>query len=152
MQNQTIFELYTDDNKSKYSSNPKDILKSKKKKKMKNSTPNELPQLLLLNTEFARKIPNRKKISNEHFNLCEAEISLDEIKKSINSETKNKPPGNDGLTIDFYKHISNELASVLLDVYDSWGKYGCYLENRNHICHIKKVIKKILRTIDLFHF
>ena len=26
MQNETIFELYTDDNKSKYSSNPKDIL------------------------------------------------------------------------------------------------------------------------------
>ena len=25
--NQTIFELYTDDNKSKYSSNPKDIFK-----------------------------------------------------------------------------------------------------------------------------
>ena len=35
MQNQTIFELYTDDNKSKYSSNPKDILKSEKKKKRK---------------------------------------------------------------------------------------------------------------------
>ena len=31
MQNQTIFELYNDDNKSKYSSNPKDILKSAKK-------------------------------------------------------------------------------------------------------------------------
>ena len=30
MENQTIFELYTDDNKSKYSSNPKDILKSAK--------------------------------------------------------------------------------------------------------------------------
>ena len=27
MKNQTIFELYTDDNKSKYSSNPKDIFK-----------------------------------------------------------------------------------------------------------------------------
>ena len=48
MQNQTIFELYTDDNKSKYSSNPKDILKSEKKI-MKNYTPSELPQLLLLN-------------------------------------------------------------------------------------------------------
>ena len=45
-------------------------------------------------TEFVCKIPNRKKISNEHFNLCEAEISLDEIIKSINSETNNKPPGN----------------------------------------------------------
>ena len=32
MKNQTIFELYTDDNKSKYSSNPEDILKSAKKK------------------------------------------------------------------------------------------------------------------------
>ena len=31
MKNQTISELYTDDNKSKYSSNPKDILKSAKK-------------------------------------------------------------------------------------------------------------------------
>ena len=30
MQNETIFELYTDDNKSKYSSSPKDILKSAK--------------------------------------------------------------------------------------------------------------------------
>ena len=31
MKNQTIFELCTDDNKPKYSSNPKDILKSTKK-------------------------------------------------------------------------------------------------------------------------
>ena len=31
MQIQTIFELYADDKKSKYSSNPKDILKSAKK-------------------------------------------------------------------------------------------------------------------------
>ena len=75
-------------------------------------------------TEFLSGIPNRKKISNEHFNLCEAEISLDEIIKSINSETNNKSPGNDGLTAEFYKHFSNELAPVLLDVYDSWGKLG----------------------------
>ena len=34
-------------------------------------------------TEFISKIPNRKKISNERFNPCEAEISLDEIIKYI---------------------------------------------------------------------
>ena len=28
-------------------------------------------------TEFLSKIPNRNKISNEHFNLCETEILLD---------------------------------------------------------------------------
>ena len=73
-------------------------------------------------TEFVCKVLNRKKISNEHFNLSEPEISLDEIMKSINSETNKKPPGNDDLTEEFYKHFSNELAPVLLGVYDSWGK------------------------------
>ena len=48
MQNQTIFTLYADDNKSKYSSNPKDIFKSAKKVS-KNSTPSKVPLLLLLN-------------------------------------------------------------------------------------------------------
>ena len=37
LKNQTIFELYTDDNKSKYSSNPKDILKSAKKNNNNNN-------------------------------------------------------------------------------------------------------------------
>ena len=54
-------------------------------------------------TEFVCNIPNRKKISNEHFILCEAGISLDEMIKSINSETNNKPPGNDGL----YRYITS---------------------------------------------
>ena len=42
--------------------------------------------------------------------------------KSINSETNNKPLAHDGLTAEFYQHFSNELAPVLLGVYDSWGK------------------------------
>ena len=111
MQSQTIFDWYTDDNKWEYSSNPKDIMKLYTKWTSTAAT-----------TEFVCKIPNRKKISNEHFNLCEAEISLDEIIKSINSETNKKPPGNDGLTAKFYRHFSNELAAVLLGVYDAWGK------------------------------
>ena len=47
-------------------------------------------------TEFLRKILNRKKISNDHFNLSETIISLDEIIKSINSDTNHKSPGSDG--------------------------------------------------------
>ena len=47
MENQTIFELYTDDNKSKYSSNHMNILKSAKK--IRNSAPRALPELLLMN-------------------------------------------------------------------------------------------------------
>ena len=70
-------------------------------------------------TEFVCKFSNTNKISNEHFNLCEAELSLDEIIKSINSETNNKPPGNDGLTAEFYRYFLNELTPVPLTVYDS---------------------------------
>ena len=44
-------------------------------------------------------------------------MSLDEIIKSINSETNKKSPGNDGLKATFYKHFSNELAPVFLHVY-----------------------------------
>ena len=57
MKNQTIFELYTDNNKSKYSSNPKEILKSARKF-MKHSTSSKL-QLLLLN--FLVKFLTEKK-------------------------------------------------------------------------------------------
>ena len=121
MQNQTIFELYTDDNKSKYCSNPKDILKSAKKVYEKLYTKQTSTAAT---TEFLSKIPNRKKICNEHFNLCEAEIASDEIIKSRICETNNKSPGNDDLTAKFYKHFSYELAPVLLDVYDFWGKLG----------------------------
>ena len=151
MQNQTIFELYNDDNKSKYSSSPKDffILKKNYEKLYTKQTSTAGT------TKFLSKILNRKKISNKHFNLCEAEISLDEIMKSINSETNDKSPGNDGLTAEFYKNFSNELAAVLLDIYDSWGKLGPIgVTSRTGIISAiyKKVIKQILQTRDPFHF
>ena len=59
MQYQTIFELNTDDNKSKYSSNLKDILKSEKKI----ITPSALPQLLLMNL-FGKFLPEKKNLMN----------------------------------------------------------------------------------------
>ena len=43
--------------------------------------------------------------------------------KSINSQTNNKSSVN-VLTVEFYKHFSNELAPVSLDVYDCWRKLG----------------------------
>ena len=57
-----MFKLYADDNKSKYSSSPKDILKSAKKI-MKNSTKSKLPQLLLLNF-LAKFLTERKYLMN----------------------------------------------------------------------------------------
>ena len=70
--------------------------------------------------------------------------------KSINSETNNKSPGNDGLTAEFYKHFSNELALILLNVYESWRKLGTMgVTSRTGISmmfYMKKVIKKVLQN------
>ena len=42
-------------------------------------------------------------------------------------------PCYDGLKAVFYKHFSNELAPVLLDVYDSWRKLGISVTSRTGI-------------------
>ena len=105
MRNQTISELHIGDNKSKHSSNLSDILKSAKNFCEKFYT--KETTFKAATTTFLNKVSNRKKISSEQFLLCEAKISLDEVTKSINSETKNKSPGNYSLTVEFYKHFSN---------------------------------------------
>ena len=91
--------------KSNYS---EDILKSTKKIYEKLYT-NETT-VKAATSEFLSKIPNWKKISNE--------TSLDEIIKSVNSQTKLQVMMASKQVI--YKHFSNELGPVLLDVYDSW--------------------------------
>ena len=98
----TIFELHAHDNKSKYSSNPKNIFNSAKKKYEKRY-PKQFSTTAT--TVFLSKVPNRKKISNEHSSLCEVEVSLNEILNSINSDKNNKSPGNDDLTSEFFTHF-----------------------------------------------
>ena len=61
-------------------------------------------------------------MSNEQFHHCEANIFLEKVAKSINSQTYNKSRGNDNLTAEFYKNFSNELSPTLLDVYQPWEK------------------------------
>ena len=59
LQNQTISELYTDGDKSKYSSNPKDIFKSAKGFMKSFAQRRHLPKLLLLN--FLANFPTERK-------------------------------------------------------------------------------------------
>ena len=73
LQNQTISELYTYVNKSKYSTTKKNYEK----------TLHQEDTFKAATTKFL----NRKKKSNEKFNICEAKIFLDEIIKSMKSQT-----------------------------------------------------------------
>ena len=141
MQNQAISELYTDDKRSKYSSNPNDILKSAK----------NLYELLYTEEKIS-KTPTLE-LFTKTSKL--ASIFLEKVKKSTSSQKNNKPPGKDGPTAEFYKHFSNELFPILLNVYDSWEKL-CNIAVSSGTGFIsikyKKMIKKILQTIDPSHF
>ena len=81
LQNQATSELYTDDNKSKYSCNSEDIFKYSEKIYEKLYTKKTTSKAAT--TNFFNKICNRRKIYNEQFKLCEAELSLGEIMKTI---------------------------------------------------------------------
>ena len=63
MQNQTVSELYADDNKTKYSSNPNDILKSVENFYEKVYTKRQRQKLLILNF-LAKFITERKSQMN----------------------------------------------------------------------------------------
>ena len=91
-----MFELYTDHNKSKYSSIYKDIVKSVKKI-MKSYTSSKLPQLLLL-CFLVKFLTGKKNLMNT---LIFARWKYLETIKFTNSEINNKSPGNDGLTALF---------------------------------------------------
>ena len=63
LQNQTISELHTDDNKSKYSGNSKDIFKSTKFFLKTFTARRQLPKLLLL-TFLAKLLAESKNLMN----------------------------------------------------------------------------------------
>ena len=108
--------------KNLVSNNPKDTLNSAKKIYENLCTGEKISEPAI--NELLNKILINKKISNEHFRLSEVEISLEEVFNAINSQRNNKSPGNDGLTAEFYEHFSNEVAPILLEVYNSWKQLG----------------------------
>ena len=78
MQNYIRPDLYTDDNKSKYSSNiPAKVFLEKLLTEKKTSK--------AVTTEYLTKITSKKKIYNEQFKLFEAKMSLNEVIKPKSS-------------------------------------------------------------------
>ena len=46
--------------------------------------------------------------------MCEGKLSIEECVKSLNSFEPNKSPGNDGLTVEFYKFFWNIVGELLV--------------------------------------
>ena len=53
-------------------------------------------------------------INNDFSNLCENDLTEDELFMSLKSMQNNKRPGNYGLTKEFYEAFWNEIKHVFL--------------------------------------
>ena len=53
-------------------------------------------------------------INNDFFNLCENDLTEDELLITLKSMQNNKTPVNDGLTKEFYEAFWNEIKHVFL--------------------------------------
>ena len=63
-------------------------------------------------------------ISEEHRQNCEKELCIDDLEESLKSMSAGKSPGNDGLTIEFYKFFWNEVKTTLFDSYKHSQRVG----------------------------
>ena len=82
--------------------------------------------------ELFSKTSNKNKISNKQFHHCKANIFLQKVTKSINSQKNMKSLGNDSLTANFIntfqmnyllRFINNVLSNNAY-VYQSWENFG----------------------------
>lgn len=60
-----------------------------------------------------------KKVSIEDRDWCDNPLSMDEVELAIDSLNKNKSPGIDGLSAEFYSCFKKQLAPILLKVYNN---------------------------------
>ena len=53
-------------------------------------------------------------LSVDDSQVCEGKLTIEECVKSLNSFEPNKSPGNDGLTVEFYKFFWNIVGELLV--------------------------------------
>ena len=68
--------------------------------------------------------PGISKLSDEEATLCEGKLTVSECFKSLQSFQKNKSPGNDGLTVEFYIAFWDVVGDRLVDSLNCSYDYG----------------------------
>ena len=85
--------------------------------------------------------PDIPKLTSEVKNICEGNLSVKECFDCLQSFENNKSPGNDGLTVEFYKTFWNSLGNLLVDCLNCSYDSG-ELSNTQKQAIIKLIEKK----------
>ena len=70
--------------------------------------------------EILKNIP--VSVCDDDVNMCDEDITIDEIYFALSKMSKNKSPGSDGLTTEFYCKCFNSLKDILLKLYNDVEK------------------------------
>ena len=65
-----------------------------------------------------------KKLSEEERESCEGLLTFDECKITIQNFEKNKSPGNDGLTAEFYQFFWYLFGNLIVDSFNKSFEEG----------------------------
>lgn len=66
---------------------------------------------------FFQSLKEVKSISKDDQLACDKTMTINEVIEGIEGLKNNKSPGTDGLTAEFYKSFSEELAPFLLEMF-----------------------------------
>ena len=68
--------------------------------------------------------PKILKLSDNDIRICDGKLTVDECYRSLQLFESNKSPGNDGLTVEFYRAFWHVLGSVMVDSLNYSYDYG----------------------------
>ena len=78
---------------------------------------NNLAYYIILDGAYPELVENAR-------DSCEGEITTGELKRAVDAMEKDKSPGLDGITTNFYKHFWHLLGDKLVQVYNHAFRVG----------------------------
>ena len=107
----------------------------------KNETVTELSEILGTVQSYYKKLFTREGITEENMELttssiqnkisgedkdwCDSQLTEKEIEAAMNNLNKNKSPGTDGLSGEFYEAFKDSLAPILFRIYNNMQSRNC---------------------------
>ena len=78
---------------------------------------NRSPSNLIIDAFFDSTVPE-KQLNEELMEKCEGEFTISECQSAINKMKKNKSPGLDGISAEFYHKFWPLIGNLMLDVFN----------------------------------
>ena len=90
----------------------------------------------------------KKSFSDEVRKTLESKISLEEVKQALFHMNKNKSPGHDGLTVEFYQAFWETIGTDLVEVFEECYELGVMSDSMNEAL-IRLIYKRSGDKYDL---